>query len=184
MRKHRMYAIIALALMFVLCTSAVQAAEETESAGKTTISTVVPERGGSGGGGSFQESQYAITVTFNEGGIVVYGSTNVVSGNAVWITKGNTATFGIAAQQGYTYTVVYNGVDVTAQVQNNLYTTAGIQANGTLQVTFQQDSNAKPPKTGDAPANSWIGFAMIAIVVVIGGAFAVVAWKNKKKVNN
>lgn len=139
-----------------------------------TITTEVPEQGndddddddGNGGNSGNQgSSKTQITVNFNAGGSVSYGSTTLSNGSGVSVTKGDKVSFKITPNSGYKFKVYWNGVDVTSQVKNNVFTTPAVDASATLRVEFLQGS--MPPSTGDAATSTVIGCALLLAAVAL-----------------
>jgi len=137
-----------------------------------TITTEVPEQGNDdddddddGNGGNQGSSKTQITVNFNAGGSVSYGSTTLSNGSGVSVTKGDKVSFKITPNSGYKFKVYWNGVDVTSQVKNNVFTTPAVDASATLRVEFLQGS--MPPSTGDAATSTVIGCALLLAAVAL-----------------
>jgi hypothetical protein len=82
---------------------------------------------------------YAITLQIGIGGSVKENNVTLGNGSVLTAAIGSTKTFTFTPNAGYKVaSVTYKGVDVTSQLVNNQYTTAAINANATLNVTFSK----------------------------------------------
>lgn len=82
---------------------------------------------------------YGITVNIGVGGIVKENNETLNNGSLLSVNPGSTKTFTFAPFDGYQIaTLSYNGIDVKSQISNNQFTTPAVNANATLNVTFQK----------------------------------------------
>jgi len=82
---------------------------------------------------------YGITIQIGTGGDVKESNVNLGNGSVLIASSGAAKTFTFAPNPGYAIaTVSYAGVDVKSQIINNQYTTPAVNANTTLNVTFQK----------------------------------------------
>jgi hypothetical protein len=82
---------------------------------------------------------YAITLQIGTGGTVTESNMSLGNGSILTVNKGTTKTFTFTPNAGYQVaTLTYNGADIKSQLVNNQYTTAAVNANATLIVTFQK----------------------------------------------
>lgn len=95
---------------------------------------------------------YGITLQIGANGSVKENNVTLGNGSVLTAAVGSTKTFTFTPNAGYAVaTVTYGGVDVTSQLINNQYTTAAINANATLNVTFskvQYSLSIKDASTG------------------------------------
>ena len=84
---------------------------------------------------------YDLSITVGEGGTVTYLDETIAGGEkTVKIEENKTAVLVISANEGYKMgTVLYNNINVAALVKDGVYTTPGLKANATFNVSFEKD---------------------------------------------
>jgi hypothetical protein len=84
-------------------------------------------------------NSYLITVQTGLGGAIKENGNTLANGTTLVVEENATKTFTIVPQAGYRLAMLqYGGVDVTAQVNNNQYTTPAATADAVLSATFEK----------------------------------------------
>ncbi len=134
--------------------------------GKAIAPVTNPTKPGLAFGGWYTSTNYQTAWNFNNtlsGNLTLYARwTTTVTSSAgdngsisplgvSEVTAGTVTTFTITPNTGYEInSLLYNGVDVTAQVINNSYNTPVINAAATIQVTFKKQLKSITLKSSDA----------------------------------
>jgi len=162
--------IVTLLLLPALFASAAAAAEEV------VLTADVP-------------AKHAVTLDVGEGGAVSVGGTVYTGSGQVDIDRHTEAQYTLKPDDGYALErVLYNGEDVSAQVNRGVFTAPPIVAEASLQVSFRKAPAAQTPaaatpapassqpKTGDASAP---GLWLAAALLCGGGLCAVIPARKR-----
>lgn len=105
--------------------------------GSVEVSTVVP-------------GEHEITVTYNEGGYVLYGGEVLPSGTTLTVERFDDVTLSVICQAtDHLQSVTVNGEDVTDQMQYGQLILSGVHTNVDIVFTFQKCEDAKPLDPSD-----------------------------------
>ena len=105
--------------------------------GSVEVSTVVP-------------GEHEITVTYNEGGYVLYGGEVLPSGATLTVERFDDVTLSVICQAtDHLQSVTVNGEDVTDQMQYGQLILSGVHTNVDIVFTFQKCEDAKPLDPSD-----------------------------------
>lgn len=105
--------------------------------GSVEVSTVVP-------------GEHEITVTYNEGGYVLYGGEVLPSGTTLTVERFDDVTLSVICQAtDHLLSVTVNGEDVTDQMQYGQLILSGVHTNVDIVFTFQKCEDAKPLDPSD-----------------------------------
>ncbi len=105
--------------------------------GSVEVSTVVP-------------GEHEITVTYNEGGYVLYGGEVLPSGATLTVERFDDVTLSVICQAtDHLLSVTVNGEDVTDQMQYGQLILSGVHTNVDIVFTFQKCEDAKPLDPSD-----------------------------------
>lgn len=105
--------------------------------GSVEVSTVVP-------------GEHEITVTYNEGGYVLYDGEVLPSGTTLTVERFDDVTLSVICQAtDHLQSVTVNGEDVTDQMQYGQLILSGVHTDVDIEFTFQACADAKPLDPSD-----------------------------------
>lgn len=100
---------------------------------------------------SLTSNSYTVTLQIGSNGYLKENNVSLGNGSTVNVTKGSTKTFTIMPNTGYEVaTFLYNDTDVKSQIVNNQFTTAIINSNASIIVTFKKIIYKISIQTGEA----------------------------------
>ena len=159
MNRCKLWAAVAVLFLLAAVVLPVQAL-----AAETNLTLTVPER-------------HSVTLEIGENGSVRVENTGYRDSATAWVRRQAAQRYMIEPEAGYmVLAAYYNGVDVTDQIKDNVFTAPALIADGVFTVTFAKDlsSPTSPniPQTGDQ-SDLFLSFVLLlasgtGLVLTIG----------------